>query len=116
MFSSTARYSRASSTGGRRRLGASSTGSACTHRASPGPGHARTDGGPLVAADGHGRQAAGQRSLFHDLGDHADAGVAALDVGHEQQPAAGRPGGLDGGPGLVGLERHGEHHPGQHHP
>ena len=115
MFSSTARYSRASSLAAGVGSG-SSSGSASTHRASPVPGTPGADDGAAVTADGHGGQAAGQVALLHHLGDHADAGEAALDVGHEQQAPTGGAGGLDGGPGLIGLERHGEDHPGQHHP
>ena len=81
-----------------------------------GPGHAGPDGGAVVASDGDGGQPAGQLTLLHDLRDHADAGEATVDVRHEQQAPAGRAGGLHGGAGLVGLERHGEHHPRQHHP
>ena len=51
-----------------------------------GAGHPGADDGAAVTPDGHRGQAAGQVALLHHLGDHADAGVAALDVGHEQQP------------------------------
>jgi hypothetical protein len=87
MFSSTARYSRASSLRPGR-LALVETGSASTHRASPVPGTAVpmvARGPPMATA----WQAAGQVALLHDLGDHADRGVAALDVGHQQQPAPG---------------------------
>ena len=47
------------------------------------------------------------------LGDNPDVGVAALNVGHEQEAAAGRPRRFDGDAGLVGLERHGKDHAGQ---
>ena len=93
----------------------SASGSTSTQSASPVPGTPVPMTAAAVTADGHGRQAAGQVALLHDLGHHADGGEATLDVGHEQQAAARRAGGLDGGLGLVGLEGHGEDHPGQHH-
>ena len=115
MFSSTARYSRASSlTAG---VGSTSLrGSASTQRASPVPGTPVPMVARCATLDGHGGQPAGQVALLHDVGDHADAGEAALDVGHQQQATARGPGGLDGGPRLVRLERHGENHPWQHDP
>ncbi len=81
-----------------------------------GAGDPGADDGAAVTPDGHGGQAAGEVALLHDLGDHADGGEAALDVGHQQQAAAGGAGGLDRGTGLVGLQGHGEDHPGQHDP
>ena len=69
-------------------LGSSATGSASTHRALAGPGHAGADGRPARSPlTTMARQAPGQLALLDDLGDHADRGVAAVDVGHEQQPA-----------------------------
>ena len=47
------------------------------------------DDGPAVSPDRHRGQPAGEIALLHHLGDHPDAGEAALDVGHHQQPAAG---------------------------
>ena len=101
--------------GGRRRLGLVERLGLDPQRVA-GAGDAGADDGAAVTPDGHGGQAAGQVALLHDLGDDADRGEAALDVGHEQQAPTGGAGGLDGGAGLVGLERHGEDHAGQHHP
>ena len=116
MFSSTARYSRASSwtagvgSGSSMRLGLHPQGVA-------GPG----DPGPDDGAAGHPRMATAGRPPGRSPSSITSAitptaGEAPLDVGHQQQAAAGRAGRLDRGPGLVGLERHGEDHPGQHHP
>ena len=80
-----------------------------------GAGHASTDGGALVAADGDCVEATGEGALLHHLGDHADVGVAALDVGDEQEVPTGRPRCFDGGAGLVGLEGHGKDHARQDH-
>ena len=81
----------------------------------PRPGHPGADDGPLCPRDGHRGQPARQLPLLHHLGDHAHAGVLPLDVRHEEQPPPGRSGRLDGSPGLVRLEGHGEDHAGQHH-
>ena len=84
MFSSTARYSRASSW-------ADWVGSGSVERLSlhpqglAGAGHPGADHGAAHSPDGHGGQAAGQVALLHHLGDDADTGEAPLDVGHEQQ-------------------------------
>ena len=90
MFSSTARYSRASSVRPRG-TGPSAIGSTWTHRARAGAGDARADGGPLQAAHDHGRRAAGQLAALNDLSDDPDRGVPPLDAGHEDQTAAGVP-------------------------
>ena len=101
--------------GGRRRLGVGQ-GLGLDPEGLAGPRDPGPDGGALHTLDGHGGQPAGQVALLHDVGDHADAGEAALDVGDQQQAAARGPGGLDGSPGLVRLERHGEDHARQHDP
>ena len=54
-----------------------------------GAGDAGADDGTTVTPDGHGGQTAGQLALLHDLGDHADGGEAAFDVGHQQQAPSG---------------------------
>ena len=115
MFSSTARYSRASSlTAG---VGSgSSRDSASTQSASPVPGTPVPMTARRSPRHGHGGEPARQVPLLHDLGDHADAGETAFDVGHEQQAPTGGAGRLDGRLGLTRLEGHREDHPGQHDP
>ena len=81
-----------------------------------GAGDSGADDGATVTPDGHGGQATGQVALLHDLGDHADGGKTALNVGHQEQTPPGRTGRVHRGTGLIGLERHGEDHPGQHNP
>ena len=78
-----------------------------------GAGDAGADGGAAVTADHDGGKATGEVALLHDLGDDADLGETTLDVGHQQQAPARGAGRFDGGPGLFGLERHGEDHAGQ---
>ncbi len=101
--------------GGRRRLDVGQ-GLGLDPEGLAGPRDPGPDGGALHTLDGHGGQAAGQVALLHHLGDHADLGEAALDVRDQQQAAARGPGRLDGRPGLVRLERHGEDHARQHDP
>src|SRR5215218_6556933 len=88
MFSTTARYSRASCMA-RSVAGGSSIGSISTQVAVPVP----ATPGPVQAAHDHRQLPVGQLAGVLDLGDGADGGVAAVDLGDEQQVAAGVTGG-----------------------
>ena len=110
MFSSTARYSRDSSVASGV-TGPSVTGSTWTHSAVPVPGTAVPTVTRSAPADDHGPGSAGEVADLHDLGHHADRGVAPVHVGDEDEPPAGGAGGVGRGPGLLGLEGQGEDHP-----
>ncbi len=113
MFSSTARYSRASSDDGRCRLTVAH-GIGLDPQRGAGSGHARTDRGALHSGHRDGGQTAGQGALFGDLSDHAHAGVATFDVGNEQESPARGSRGIHGRAGLIGLESHRKNHAGKY--
>ena len=79
-----------------------------------GPGHAQADGGTVQAADHERLGAVAQAADVLDLRDGADPGVAVVHARDEQQLAA--VGGVDGRAGLVGFDREGHDHPGEHDP
>ena len=68
----------------------------------------------MLPTNDRSRWPARQVSGLEDLRDHADRGVSALDVRHEDEAPTRRAGGLDGCPRLFGLERQGEDHPRQY--
>ena len=116
MFSTTARYSRARSfaradgLGVVDRLGLHPQGLA---RA----GHAGADDGPREPADHQGFDAGAGLAQLLDLGDGAHPGVPGVGLRHQEQGAVvGRRGGVGGGASLVGLDREGDDHAGQHDP
>ena len=79
-----------------------------------GAGHARADDGADHPPDHQGLETAGEAAHVLDLRNGADLRVSVADPGHEQQLAVR---GLGGGyrpPGLIGLDREGHDHPGQH--
>ena len=78
-------------------------------------GDAGADARTLHAAHHHAAHPVGQLAGVLDRRDRADTRVAALDAGHEQQVTVGRRRCVDRGASLVGLDRHGDHHPGQDH-
>ena len=113
MFSSTARYSRASSVAAGE-AGGSTMVSAWTHRAWPVPGTAGPMAARSHAADDHGVHASRQLTRLDDIGDHAHVGIPAVDVGDDDEMAVGGSGGVNSRPGLLGLEGHGEDHSWEH--
>ena len=97
MFSTTARYSRASSAASSVAGLLGDAISTSTHRACPVPGTAvpsRARSMPRTATAG---MPPGSSPGLHDLGHHADRGVAAVDEGDEHEMAAGRLGRLGRG-------------------
>src|SRR5829696_5931534 len=82
----------------------------------PGAGHAGPDAGPVQAAPDHRQLPVGQLAGVLDLGDGADGGVAAVDLGDEQQVAAGVTGGAGRRTRLGRLQGGGDDHSRQHDP
>src|SRR5207249_235213 len=71
----------------------------------PGPGDARTDGGPVQAPDDQRRGTAGGPPDLLDVGHGADAGVLALVApGNQQEGVVSVPGSTNRRPRLVGLQ------------
>ncbi len=80
-------------------------------------GHADADHGARQSADDESLDARAGLPEVLDLRDRADAGVAPVDLGHQQQQGIiGRGGSLGGRVRLIGLEREGDDHAGQHDP
>ena len=81
-----------------------------------GAGHAGADAGPVQAAHHHRELAVGQLAGVLDLGHGADPGVAAVDLGDQQQVAAGVAGGAGRRPRLWRLQGGGHDHARKHDP
>jgi hypothetical protein len=81
-----------------------------------GAGGRATDRGTVLPLQDGDFDAIGQLARILQLGDRADAGIAALDSWDEQDQIVATPCGGDGGLRLLALQRNGDHHVRQHHP